>query len=138
METTEVRDTSGAGASDATEIERELAEVHSLLTENRVEQARALTRDLAARFPESEAAQRYARVLAPPVARSVPGIKAQPRDQERAWLREHAREYPGCWLAVLGDRLLAADPDAQVVLLRLRELPEGEQAVLFYQSSPSV
>lgn len=34
---------------------------------------------------------------------------------EKRWLRAHAGEYPGCWLALDGDRLIAADPDLDVV-----------------------
>lgn len=34
---------------------------------------------------------------------------------ERAWLKQHRVEYAGQWVALWGNRLLAAGPDAQKV-----------------------
>lgn len=58
----------------------------------------------------------------------------QPLDPEFEWLRLHARDYPGQWLAVLGGRLLAADPDLRQVLARLREA--GERRALLHREPP--
>ena len=65
-----------------------------------VEGARTLVRELETCWPEAERVRRWARVLAPPIVTLRPGEHGRPLDRERAWLRQHAREYPGCWLAV--------------------------------------
>jgi hypothetical protein len=60
-------------------------------------------------------------------------FRSRPLDRERAWLREHGREYPGCWLALDEDRLIAADPDLEVVLSLANQTPEGQRALLYQQ-----
>ena len=74
-------------------------------------------------------------MLAPPTASTVsgPDPRSRPLERERAWLKEHAREYPGCWLAVYEDRLIAADPDLGVVLTIADHAPEGQHALLYQQ-----
>src|SRR5262245_31299314 len=86
-----------------------LKHLGALIGEGAVEEARALVKELEARWPDSPRVQHFARVLAPPVVRVRPG-SGRSRDREFAWLREHAHEYPDCWLALLGDQLIAADP----------------------------
>jgi hypothetical protein len=54
-------------------------------------------------------------------------------EREYAWLQEHAAAYPGCWLAVLEDQLIAADPDFGVVVRAVRQTPEAERALLYFQ-----
>ena len=54
-------------------------------------------------------------------------------DREQAWLRKNAHAYPGCWLAVLGDELIAADPNLARVLEQMRTIPNGEQSLLHRQ-----
>jgi len=80
--------------------------------------------------PEWYAPQYWACVLAPPVARRIPVKHSRPLDRERDWLREHGHKYPGCWLAILEDRLIAADPDVRVVLKAIRDTPGAEDALL--------
>jgi hypothetical protein len=97
----------------------EVAKLQSLLSRGRVEEARGLVNELEARWPESDLVRRFARVLAPPVARVVEGRNARTREQVReegAWLRDNARAYPGCWVILLGDRLLAAHPKLRLAL----------------------
>src|SRR5437016_2670549 len=96
---------------------------------------RAMVKELEARWPDSERVQYWSRVLAPPTARTMPrpDPRSRPLDRERTWLREHAREHPGCWLAVYEDRLIAADPDLDVVLELANQTPEGEHALLYQQ-----
>jgi hypothetical protein len=92
-------------------------------------------KSLLACWPESERVQYWARVLAPPTSRSMaePDSRPRPLDRERAWLREHGREYPGCWLALYEGRLIAADPDLEVVLTVANQTPEGQRALLHQQ-----
>jgi len=63
----------------------------------------------------------------------MPSGKKRSLQQERAWLRTHAREYSGCWLAVLGEQLVAADRDLHRVLSVLQRAPGAADALLHYQ-----
>src|SRR5687767_10512034 len=81
--------------------------LRNLLFTGQGDAARSFVRELAARYPDSEAVTEFARVLAPPVTRVVPR-QGRRLDRDYAWLREHAQEYPGCWLAIHEDELLAA------------------------------
>jgi hypothetical protein len=110
-----------------------LQHLRDLLEGDRVEEARRFVKELELRWPAAERVQHYAHVLAPPVFRSRPDIPARSRAQEMKWLKEHAHEYPGCWLAVQEDRLIAADPDRQVVAAKAREVLGAEGAILFRQ-----
>jgi hypothetical protein len=61
----------------------------------------------------------------------APEVKDRDRRPEYAWLREHAHEYSGEWVALDGDRLLAHGVDfaAIVALIPL----EGRENVLFHR-----
>ncbi|HMV48144.1 MAG TPA: DUF5678 domain-containing protein [Blastocatellia bacterium] len=43
------------------------------------------------------------------------------RTREDEWLREHRREYPGEWLALMGDQLIAHGAQYRAVLAEARE-----------------
>ena len=81
-----------------------------------VEQARLLAQEMVLRWPGEDRARYWARVLAPPKVTVIPGEPRRDLTRERVWLRTHAGEYPGCWLAVNGDELITADPDLAAVL----------------------
>lgn len=49
-------------------------------------------------------------IFAPAKVRVVPGVQARPRTAEFAWIQAHAYEYPGEWIVLDGDRLLAHGP----------------------------
>src|SRR5438067_209542 len=72
----------------------------------RVQEAREAVKELEASWPDDHRVQYWARVLAPPRVIPTPEEhrNRRPLDRERAWLKEHAREYPGRWLAVYEDR----------------------------------
>ena len=57
------------------EYSRGIAKLQSLLKQGRVEEARRYVRQLEADWPESDLVRRFSRVLAPPIARVVPGGK---------------------------------------------------------------
>ncbi len=61
-------------------------------------------------FPHHERIQRAARVLAPPLARSTQLPPAEGLEASRKWLREHADEYHGQWVAVREGQLMGAAP----------------------------
>src|SRR5436190_12583745 len=104
-----------------TEMSQDLQRLVRLVEEGRVEDARRLAPELAAKWPDSPAAQHWARVLEPPkVIPNRPGPPGRSFERDYAWLREHAAEYPGCWIATYEDRLIAANPDLQQVLAAVR------------------
>jgi hypothetical protein len=117
------------------ELDQRLAQLRDDVSNSRVPEARAAVKELEARWPDSKRVQYWARVLAPPVVvpTTGPDPRSRPRDRERAWLREHRHEYPGCWLAVYEDRLIAADPDLGVVYREARRVLGAEGALLHYQ-----
>jgi hypothetical protein len=116
------------------ELEADLQRLVRLVEESRVEEARALAPALAAKWPDSPGIRHLARVLEPPkILPNRPGPRGRHLDREYAWLQAHAREYPGCWLAVYEDRLLAADPDRRVVTAAARAALGDEPALLFFQ-----
>jgi hypothetical protein len=115
------------------ELARDLARLRELLEKGSVEEARRLVNALERQWPDAERVRHFVQVLAPPVASVRPDLRWRPLDRERAWLREHAASYPGRWLAVLEDRLIAADPSLRVVLTIVRQTPGGEGALLHFQ-----
>ena len=130
----EIKAVEAAGQeTDDQRLAVDLQRLRDLIEHNRVGEARRFVKDLEQRWPEAERVQHYARVLAPPVVRSRPDIPARSREREWKWLQEHGHEYPGCWLAIYEDRLIAADPDQRVVIARAREVLGEEGALLFHQ-----
>lgn len=63
-------------------------------------------------------------LTAPPEVRSVP-ILDRSRDAEFAWLKEHAEEYRGQWVALDGVNLLGSALRLRDLLLRLGPLGQG-------------
>src|SRR5438034_776693 len=122
---------------------RAIARLQALLTRGRVEEARGFVKQLEADWPESDLVRRYSRVLAPPVARVESGGEKGPsREQtqkEGNWLREHAREYPGCWVILHGDRLIAAHPKLRKAMEQADQLVEEDVgSIYFLPSTPPV
>jgi hypothetical protein len=114
-------------------LDNDLVRLHDLINDGDLTGARQLVHELAQRWPGSERVRRLATILAPPIVSIRPGNKGRPRHEEHAWLREHAHEYPACWLAILGSRLVAAHPDARVVLAAVRQDPTATGALLHFQ-----
>jgi hypothetical protein len=77
-------------------------------------------------FPDHERVQRAAQVLAPPVVRVVRLPRARGLDASRKWLREHASQYRGQWVAVREGQLLGA---AESLGELKAVIGEGEDAV---------
>ena len=96
-------------------------------------EARRFVKELEQRWPEVERVQHYARMLEPPKVRMRPDIPARSSEPEWKWLEEHAREYPGCWLAIHDGRLIAADPDRRTVIARAEQALGEETYLLFHQ-----
>ncbi|MEP7343169.1 MAG: DUF5678 domain-containing protein [Acidobacteriota bacterium] len=50
-----------------------------------------------------------------PLDKRVPAQSVIDRTREWQWIEDHKREYPGQWVALEGDRLVAASPVQQEV-----------------------
>ncbi len=111
----------------------ELLAVRSRIHRGDLEGARAPLRELQALHPEAAAVTDLARLLAPPGVRAVVRAPLRSMAAEHDWLHAHAHEHPGCWLALLGDQLLAADRDLREVVETARKTPGGERALLHYE-----
>jgi hypothetical protein len=128
-----VVDVAQPAAVEEPELTAALEHLRDLVGSGSIEEARAFIQELERLWGGSEEVQYWARVLAPPTVRVRHGERGRPRDRERAWLREHAAEYPGSWLALLGDQMVAADPDLGVVLQRIRQTPGAEHALIHFE-----
>jgi Family of unknown function (DUF5678) len=115
------------------ELSPVLARIRHFLEEGDVEGARSLIQEIGQRWPDAEDVRYWLRVLAPAKVKVRHGERGRPLGPERAWLREHAHEHPGCWLAIHGDELVAADRDLEAVLKRVRQTPGAENALLYFQ-----
>lgn len=122
-----------SGRTDQEQLAADLQHLRDLLEADRVPEARHFVKELEQRWPDAERVQHYARVLEPPKVRMRPDLPARSSEQEIKWLQEHAREYPGCWLAIYEDRLIAADPDLQVVITKAEQALGKETYLMFYQ-----
>jgi hypothetical protein len=107
-----------------------------LISESAVEEARALVKEFVEQWPDSPRLQHWARVLEPPKGRVIKGPPSLPRDKEYAWLRQHACEYPGQWLALRGDQLVAADANVAKVLEIVNSTGHPEEILLYFQPDP--
>jgi hypothetical protein len=114
------------------DVEAALAPLGPLLERGDDEGARRLVGQLLEQWPDSPRLQHLITILAPPTVRALADGKPVNRDRERAWLRAHAHEYPGFWIAVLGDELVAADPVLKVVLARMKQDPAYADAILYF------
>ena len=111
----------------------ERAQLADLVGRGELAGAWEMAPEMERRWPHDEGVRRFARVLAPPTVSVRKGKPARPRHQEYRWLREYSREYPGCWLAILGDRLIAASPDVKVVVEAVRQDPGAKGALLHFE-----
>jgi hypothetical protein len=120
-------------AADLTMLAEEVQQLRDLLDAEDVEGARRFVKELEVRWPDSERVRHYAHVVATPKVQMRSDIRVRPLNKEWEWLRQHAHEHPGCWLAILGDQLVAADPDGSVVRAKAREVPGEDRPLIYYQ-----
>jgi Arc/MetJ-type ribon-helix-helix transcriptional regulator len=76
------------------------------------EQAERLAQEGAHRYPEHDALQRYACVLAPPTVKRAPSTAASraAAKADQTWLNTHWEDYRGNWIALQAGELLHATP----------------------------
>jgi hypothetical protein len=117
------------------ELQEDLLRLRALVEEGDVEGARTLARELAAAWPEDRRVQHWARVLAPPRVLGTSPASGCNLPAEHEWLRAHAAEYPGCWIAVQEGRLIAASPDLKQVRKAAAEAGAVDP-LLWFQPDP--
>ena len=76
-------------------------------------------------FPEHDRMQRLARVLAPPEVREVPRSPVNGLSDSKAWIRGHAHEYHGQWIAVREGKLLGSAPSLRELKPLVDENPSA-------------
>ena len=111
------------------ELEATLAEFTVKLSNSDISAAQRLSAELEARWPDSPRVQQAASILKPPKVVARAGTKLRSMEKEHAWLRAHAAEYPGCWIALIGDQMIAAEPELGKVLAKAGETPGGDTAL---------
>jgi len=92
------------------ELSEGLARLRAMLEGSDVEGARSYVKELVSRWPEDAAVRHWDRVLEPPRMLGTRPPTGRSLRAEGEWLREHGRNYPGCWLVLDGNRLVVATP----------------------------
>ena len=110
-----------------------LTQLADLVKRGELAEASERVRDMERRWPNDDEVQRFVRVLAPPAISVRKGSTGRSYHREYNWLREHSREYPGCWLAVLDHRLIAVSPDAKAVVEAVKRDPSAQGALLHFE-----
>jgi len=118
-----------SGAAVAELAERE---IRQLLEEGRVRRAREVLGNALSLAPESASLKGWQKVLARPRVRRVKGARARSRRLECEWLKRHAREYEGQWVALSGDKLVAAGPKLAEVLTQARSVGQAAEALFHF------
>jgi len=88
----------------------------------------AEARERASSEPELE---KLEKLLAPPTYKLTP-VRYFDRSAEYQWLKDHAMEYRGQWVAVLGSKLLGHAPDLKNLLKGLDTADPDESALLHF------
>lgn len=104
------------------------APVLELLKAGRVTEARQLVSLLLKASPSPQLEQ-WARVIAPPIVRSGGPAAGSGIEGTYAWLRQHAGEYAGKWVALREGVLLGADVSRVALHRRLEQSGELEGAL---------
>jgi hypothetical protein len=116
----------------AAELRAHLDRLRELVETDRVREARALIPELVAKWPASRAVQGWEEALAPPRARINPDRPPLDVEADRQWLKAHAHEYPGRWMAVHGGQLIALADDHPSLLEAARTKLGHDHFVVFF------
>lgn len=114
------------------ECTRQVDRVKALVEASRVEEARELIRDAEAKWPENSRVRYWASVLAPPRLIGVRPASGREMATDWGWLKEHADEYRGCWVAVHNGELLAANPKLRVVHEAVLACPDRKEPLVHF------
>jgi len=110
-----------------------VADVVALVEAGRIEEARLLLNEMEPDPADLPSLRHLQRAIEPPTAVAVATAPRKSLRLEKAWLKAHAHEHPGCWIAVDEDRLIAANKDRAKVVKAVRAVLGNKGALLFYQ-----
>jgi hypothetical protein len=111
--------------------------VRTLVETSRIHEARERIGEFLRIWPDSQQLQYGKRILTPTVAKVVPSIKPnRSRIKENQWIKDHARNYPGEWLLIFEDRLIASGHDLREVIRVGRTSEPEAEGVLWFQPGP--
>ncbi len=113
----------GGSFNDLCQRIREAAELGNLRL------ARTLVAEGLRDHPDEQELRAWERAVQPATVRPSPS-RGSDRTQEVAWLRAHASEHRGRWVAVDGDQLLAEAPEMTSVLNDLQARFAGRSPLL--------
>ena len=106
--------------------------IRECVTEGNFREARALLSEALAQGGAGEDLSHWQRLLGPARTAQVAGERDVDRTADFQWLKEHAREYVGQWIALFGGDLLAHDGSLKEVLRQLELHPSGKKALLHH------
>ena len=82
-------------------------------------------------LPDGPEYKRIRRLLQPPATK--PSLRVdRNRAAEYGWLRQHAKEFTGKWVAVSGDELVAVADSFKQLRKKLAETPHEQTPLLHY------
>jgi hypothetical protein len=84
-----------------------------------------------ARLLEERRAERASHPAKAPRDKRLPDRPAVDDSRERAWIKEHRHEYAGQWVALDGDRLIAASPSRLEISAAVKA--DGAKLPLIYR-----
>lgn len=116
-----------AAAPDAAAVER----IRQLLGEGRLQDARRLTAQALRSHPGHAGLLGLERTIAPGRVEPRPG-RYPDRRAELAWIAQNRDRYPGKWVALVGDRVIAIEDDAGVLLKKLRQQGVAETPLVHH------
>ncbi len=108
-------------------------EIRLLLENENVAAARHLIEVALREGAMTPALEKWRQVLAPPrFLGSKPGPSGPDRSREAHWLAERAQAHRGQWVAIEGDRLLAASESLKDLKARLAEIDPPPRPLLHW------
>ena len=117
---------------DLVDLRAGLERIRREVEAGRVEEALRVAESLALDWPEDRTLQHWRQVLRPTTIRLLPPEPARDFEKERKWMREHAHEHAGEWVALKGDRLVCADPSAGAVHRAMADRSDRSELIVCY------
>jgi hypothetical protein len=111
------------------ESELYVPRIQALVNEERIREARALVKEALLHNPDEPGLRGWSEVLAPAKVLGTRPASDFDRSAELRWLDEHAEEYRGQWVALLGSELLAHGTLDEVTA-ELKAIPPRARALL--------
>jgi hypothetical protein len=104
--------------------------IRDLVEQDYVGAARKLLAEALEKGDHGEDLSGWQRVLAPAKVLRVGGERGVDRAPDFQWLKDHANEYRGRWVALFGGELLAHGDSLSDVVVQLEEHPSRNRALL--------